>query len=137
MPHLIPRRAAVRGDKSPPARGSWTGTIDRAPRPREAGTVSRAMLSRARLRLGALEALLIMGGYFLVLLTGGRSWAIPPAPGRRCTTPIWQATTMTSAGIVACQMGAAFAVRTSRASLREVGVFLNPHPPRGAAFACC
>jgi magnesium-transporting ATPase (P-type) len=46
-----------------------------------------------------------------------------------------QATTMTWAGIVACQMGAAFAVRTSHASLREVGVFSNPHLLRGMAFA--
>ena len=42
---------------------------------------------------------------------------------------------MTWAGIVACQMGAAFAVRTSRASLREVEVFSNPHLLRGVAFA--
>ena len=42
---------------------------------------------------------------------------------------------MTWAGIVACQMGAAFAVRTSRASLRQVGVFSNPHLLRGVAFA--
>jgi magnesium-transporting ATPase (P-type) len=42
---------------------------------------------------------------------------------------------MTWAGIVACQMGAAFAVRTNRASLREVGVFSNPHLLRGVAFA--
>ena len=39
------------------------GTMDRAPRPREAGIISRAMLSRAWLRLGVLEALLVMGGY--------------------------------------------------------------------------
>jgi hypothetical protein len=35
------------------------------------------------------------------------------------------ATTMTWAGIVACQMGAAFATRTNHASLREIGVFSN------------
>ncbi|HYB30978.1 MAG TPA: cation-translocating P-type ATPase C-terminal domain-containing protein [Solirubrobacteraceae bacterium] len=42
---------------------------------------------------------------------------------------------MTWAGIVACQMGAAFAVRTSRASLRQVGVLTNRHLLRGVAFA--
>ena len=46
-----------------------------------------------------------------------------------------QATTMTWAGIVACQMGAAFAVRTSHASLRQVGVLSNPYLLRGVAFA--
>jgi magnesium-transporting ATPase (P-type) len=42
---------------------------------------------------------------------------------------------MTWAGIVACQMGAAFAVRSNRASLRQIGVLSNPHLVRGAAFA--
>jgi calcium-translocating P-type ATPase len=111
------------------------GTMDRAPRPREAGIISRAMLSRAWLRLGAVEAMLVMGGYFLVLLTAG--WS--PGDGTGAGTPLHhaylQATTMTWAGIVACQMGAAFAVRTSRASLREVGVFSNPQLLRGVAFA--
>jgi magnesium-transporting ATPase (P-type) len=35
------------------------------------------------------------------------------------------ATTMTFAGITACQVGTAFAARTSRASLREIGIFSN------------
>jgi magnesium-transporting ATPase (P-type) len=42
---------------------------------------------------------------------------------------------MTWAGIVACQMGAAFAVRTSHASLRQVGVLSNRYLLRGVAFA--
>jgi magnesium-transporting ATPase (P-type) len=42
---------------------------------------------------------------------------------------------MTWAGIVACQMGAAFAVRTSHASLRQVGILSNRHLLRGVAFA--
>jgi magnesium-transporting ATPase (P-type) len=111
------------------------GTMDRAPRPREAGIISRAMLSRAWLRLGALEALLVTGGYFLVLLTAGWSLGDPTGAGTPLHHAYLQATTMTWAGIVACQMGAAFAVRTSRASLREVGVFSNPHLLRGVAFA--
>ncbi len=53
---------------------------------RKAGIISRAMLSRAWLRLGALEALLVMGGYFLVLLTAGWSRVIRPVSARRCTT---------------------------------------------------
>ena len=35
------------------------------------------------------------------------------------------ATAMTFAGITACQVGTAFAARTSRASLRDIGVFSN------------
>jgi calcium-translocating P-type ATPase len=111
------------------------GTMDRAPRPRAAGIISRAMLSRAWLRLGVLEALLVMGGYFLVMLTAGWSPGDATSPGTALHHTYLQATTMTWAGIVACQMGAAFAVRTSHASLREVGVFSNPHLLRGVAFA--
>ena len=35
------------------------------------------------------------------------------------------ATAMTFAGITACQVGTAFAARTSRASLREIGIISN------------
>ena len=109
--------------------------MDRAPRSREAGIISRAMLSRAWLRLGALEALLVMGGFFLVLLTAGWSPGDHTGAGTPLHHAYLQATTMTWAGIVACQMGAAFAVRTSHASLRSVGVFSNKHLLRGVAFA--
>jgi calcium-translocating P-type ATPase len=111
------------------------GTMARAPRPREAGIISRAMLARAWLRLGALEALLVMGGFFLVLLTAGWSLGDATGPGTALHHAYLQATTMTWAGIVACQMGAAFAVRTSHASLREVGVLSNRYLLRGVAFA--
>ena len=57
------------------------GTMDRPPRPREAGIISRAMLSRAWLRLGVLEALLVMGGYFLVMLTAGWTPGDATGPG--------------------------------------------------------
>ena len=42
---------------------------------------------------------------------------------------------MTWAGIVACQIGAAFAIRANQASLRQIGVFTNHHLLRGIAFA--
>jgi magnesium-transporting ATPase (P-type)/GNAT superfamily N-acetyltransferase len=111
------------------------GTMDRDPRPREAGIISRAMLTRAWLRLGALEALLVMGGFFLVLLTAGWAPGDATGPGMALHDAYLQATTMTWAGIVACQMGAAFAVRTSHASLRQVGVLSNRYLLRGVAFA--
>ena len=41
---------------------------------------------------------------------------------------------MTFLGIVACQVGTAFAARTDRASLRDVGVFTNPLLLWGIAF---
>jgi len=111
------------------------GIMDRSPRPREAGIISRAMLSRAWLRLGVLEALLVTGGYFLVMLTAGWSLGDHTGSGTPLHHAYLQATTMTWAGIVACQMGAAFAVRTNHASLFEVGVLSNRHLLRGVAFA--
>jgi calcium-translocating P-type ATPase len=111
------------------------GTMSRSPRPREAGIISRAMLTRAWLRLGALEALLVMGGFFLVMLAAGWSPGDATGSGTALHHAYLQATTMTWAGIVACQMGAAFAVRTSRASLRQVGLLSNRNLLRGVAFA--
>jgi calcium-translocating P-type ATPase len=111
------------------------GTMDRPPRPREAGIVSRAMLARAWLRLGALEALLVTGGFFLVMLAAGWTPGQTIATGTSLHHGYLQATTMTWAGIVACQLGAAFAVRSGRASLRQVGVLSNRYLLRGVAFA--
>ena len=45
-----------------------------------------------------------------------------------------QATTMTFLGMVAGQIGTAFAARTERATLRSVGVFSNPLLLWGIAF---
>jgi magnesium-transporting ATPase (P-type) len=44
------------------------------------------------------------------------------------------ATTMTFAGIVACQVGAGLATRTNRASLRQIGFFTNRLLLYGIAF---
>jgi magnesium-transporting ATPase (P-type) len=63
------------------------GTMDRRPRPRQSGIISRAMLSRAWLRLGVLEAVLVMGGFFLVLLTAGWSPGDPTGTEPSCTPP--------------------------------------------------
>jgi calcium-translocating P-type ATPase len=111
------------------------GTMDRPPRPREAGIISRALLARAWLRLGVLEALLVTGGFLLVLLTAGWSPGQATGTGTPLHEAYIRATTMTWAGIVACQLGAAVAVRTSHASLRQVGLLTNSHLLRGIAFA--
>ena len=83
----------------------------------------------------SLKRLLVTGGYFLVLLAAGWSPGDPTGVGAPLHPAYLRATTMTWAGIVACQMGAAFAVRTSHTSLRQVGVLSNRHLLRGVAFA--
>ena len=59
------------------------------------------------------------GGYFLVMPPPGRLRATTPGDDPPLQHAYLKATTMIWAGIVACQMGAAFAVRTSRASLLQ------------------
>ena len=75
-----------------------------------------------------------MAGFFYVLLSAGWSPGDAVGEGSPLHHAYLQATTMTFLGIVACQVGTAFAARTDRASLREVGVFSNPALLWGIAF---
>jgi magnesium-transporting ATPase (P-type) len=101
------------------------GIMERPPRPRERGIIDRPMLVRAWLWLGLLEAALVTGGFFYVLLSAGWSPGALAGPDSPLHEAYLTATAMTFAGITACQIGTAFAARTSRASLRELGVFSN------------
>jgi len=110
------------------------GLMDQPPRPRKSGILTRAMLTRAWLWLGLLEAALVAGGFFFVLLRAGWSPGAETGPGAPLHEAYLMATTMSFAGITACQVGTAFASRTSRASLREIGVFSNPLLLYGIVF---
>ena len=66
-----------------------------------------------------------MAGFFYVLLNAGWSPGRPAPATATLHNAYLQATTMTFLGIVACQVGTAFAARTDHASLRSVGVFSN------------
>ena len=68
----------------------------------------------------------MLGGFFYVLWEAGWSSGYDVSAGAPLHDPYVTATTMTFAGIVACQIGTAFAARTDRASLRSIGVFSNP-----------
>ncbi|MEV0895429.1 cation-transporting P-type ATPase [Actinoplanes sp. NPDC049802] len=105
------------------------GLMDRPPRPRRAGVIDARLLWRAWALLGITSAVLVLAGFFFVLLRGG--WR----PGAELTGPAYaRATTMTFAGIVACQIGTAFASRTDHAALRTIGVFSNRLLLGGIAF---
>ncbi len=110
------------------------GLMDQPPRPRTSGLLTRPMLTRAWLWLGLLEAALVSGGFFFVLLRAGWSPGDATGTGAPLHDAYLMATTMTFAGITACQVGTAFAARTSRSSLREIGVFSNPLLIGGIAF---
>ncbi|MGW3045541.1 cation-translocating P-type ATPase [Kitasatospora sp. NPDC001159] len=109
------------------------GLMDRPPRPRSEGVIRGPMLIRAWLFLGALVAVLQMGGFFYVLTRSGWSPGAPVGPGQPLHHAYQQATTMTFLGMIAGQIGTAFAVRTQRASLRSVGILSNRYLLAGIA----
>ena len=110
------------------------GLMDRPPRPRSEGIIRRSMLTRAWLFLGAISAGLVMAGFFYVLLVGGWAWGDDVSGGEPLHGLYLEATTMTFLGIVACQVGTAFAARTEHASLAQVGVLSNRLLLWGIAF---
>jgi magnesium-transporting ATPase (P-type) len=88
--------------------------------------IQRPMLVRAWGFLGGIEAVLVLAGFFYVLLRAGWAPHDDVSSGTALHGAYLEATTMTFAGIVACQIGTAVAARTERASLRSVGFFTNP-----------
>ncbi len=101
------------------------GLMERPPRTRREGVIDRALLVRAWVYLGLVEAALVLAGFFFVLLRAGWEAGADVGTGTPLHHVYLQATTMTFAGIVACQIGTAVAARTERASLRAVGFFTN------------
>jgi calcium-translocating P-type ATPase len=111
------------------------GLMDRPPRPRRQGVISGAMLARAWGFLGVISAVLVMAGFFITLTRAGWTPGAATGPGTALNHAYRQATTVTWLGIVACQVGTAFAARTDRASLRSVGVFSNRYLLGGIAVS--
>ncbi|WP_127508531.1 cation-translocating P-type ATPase [Actinoplanes solisilvae] len=105
------------------------GLMSRPPRSPKSGVIDRRLLLRAWGVLGVTSAVLVMAGYFWVLWRAG--WK--PGADLPATTYA-RATTMTFAGIVACQIGTAMASRTDFAALRTIGVFSNRFLLGGIAF---
>jgi magnesium-transporting ATPase (P-type) len=110
------------------------GAMVRPPRPRRERIIRRDLLLRAWLLLGGPSAVLVLAGYFWVLEAGGWVPGADVGVGSRLHHTYLQATTMTFLGIVACQVGTAFAARTERASLRQVGLLTNRLLLAGIAF---
>ena len=98
------------------------GTMARPPRPRSEHLLNRAVARRVFGWIGPLEALAAMSSFmFAYWLAGWRPWESLTDTG----TLYREATTMTMAGIVMAQVGAALSWRTDRASLRAVGLWSN------------
>lgn len=98
------------------------GTMDRPPRPKSARLLDMPLLLRSLCFLGPIEVVASLGGFFFVYVMNGWRPGMPMAD----SGPVYiAATTMTLAGIVACQAGNVFACRTERESLFRVGLFSN------------
>jgi magnesium-transporting ATPase (P-type) len=110
------------------------GLMRRPPRARGQSVITRRMLLRAWGLLGGVSAALVLGGFFFVLVRAGWHPNAPTGPGTSLHDAYLRASTMTFAGIVACQVGTACAARTERASLWQVGIFSNPLLLWGIAF---
>jgi magnesium-transporting ATPase (P-type) len=101
------------------------GLMSRPPRPRGEGVITRRLLGRAWGVMGLISAALVMGAFSAVLLAAGWRPGDPVGAGTALHAAYLQATTATFAGIVACQIGTAFAARTEWASLRSIGLTTN------------
>jgi len=110
------------------------GIMERPPRGRHESLVTRELLVRAWLFLGLISAALVMAGFLFMLLRAGWHPGDDVGTGSALHHAYLQATTMTFLGIVACQVGTAFASRTDHASLRAIGLFSNRLLLAGIAF---
>ncbi|WP_395695132.1 cation-translocating P-type ATPase [Nocardioides sp.] len=110
------------------------GLMDRPPRPRSEGIITGRMLLRAWAVLGLTSAALVVAGFCWVLWSSGWRPGDPTGVGSPYHHAYLRATTMTFAGIVACQIGTALAARTDHVSLFSVGVLSNRLLLAGIAF---
>ena len=101
------------------------GLMSRPPRPRTQSVIQAGMLFRAWVVLGLTSSALVTGGFFWTLCAGGWSLGDDVGAGSPLHPVYRQALAMTFLGIVACQVGTAFAARTETASLRQIGVLTN------------
>jgi Ca2+-transporting ATPase len=98
------------------------GIMQRTPRSLSKSLLSPALLTKALLWYGAIEAVAGMSGYFFLNWLHG--W--PQVPLAAIDTPVWRAaTTMTLACIVSSQVAAVFCCRTQSDSLFSINPFEN------------
>ncbi len=98
------------------------GVMKRAPRPRSQRLLTLRVLGRVYGFVGLLVAVAGLASFFAIYLAAG--WR--PGDALTASGELYeQATAMTLAGIVAGQIGAAFAFRTNRDSVISVGLLSN------------
>lgn len=106
------------------------GVMERPPRSRTEILMNKKTVIKAFLWYGLLESIIAMGAYFYVNLLNG--W--PNVPLASSGMVYRQATTMTLASIVFCQIGAVLNCRTEKQSVFKVGIFKNRKIMNGIIF---
>ena len=97
------------------------GVMDKPPRARGERLLNRHVLVKGFLWYGMIESVVAMAAYFYVNLLNG--W--PGVPLAADGLVYRQATTMTLAAIVFCQIGMVLNCRTENASVFKIGLFSN------------
>lgn len=110
------------------------GIMAAPPRPRKENVVNRGLLTRSWLLLGGISAALVCGAFFLTLVLAGWHPGAPTGANAALHHGYQQATTATFVGIVACQLGTAWAARRDTARIRDIGAFTNPLLLAGIVF---
>ncbi len=110
------------------------GLMNQPPRSATENIIAGSLLWRSWGLMGTTSAALVMAGFFAVLLRGGWHPGYPTGVGSPLHHTYLQATTMSFAAIVACQVGTAYASRTAWTSLRSIGFLTNRLLLAGIAF---
>ncbi|MGB3335400.1 MAG: cation-transporting P-type ATPase [Mycobacterium sp.] len=110
------------------------GLMEQPPRSASENVISGQMLLRSWGLMGSTSAALVMAGFFAVLSRGGWHPGDPTGVGAPLHHTYLQATTMSFAAIVACQVGTAYASRAAWTSLKSIGFLSNRLLLGGIAF---
>lgn len=105
------------------------GVMNQPPRSKKDSLLNKRIFVKAFLWYGLLESLISMGAYFYVNILNG--WPAVPLAGSGMVYR--QATTMTLAAIVFCQIGVVMNCRTENQSIFKVGLFTNKRVLLGIA----
>jgi len=106
------------------------GVMDQPPRSKSDSLLNKSTVIKAFLWYGAIASIISMSAYFFVFVLNG--W--PNVPMASSGEIYRQATTMTLAAIVFCQIGAVMNCRTEKQSVFKIGLFSNKKVLFGIAF---
>jgi magnesium-transporting ATPase (P-type) len=105
------------------------GVMERPPRSQKESLLNKSIVIKGFLWYGMLESVVAMLAYFFVNILNG--W--PSVPLASSGLVYRQATTMTLAAIVFCQIGMVMNCRTERQSVFKAGLFSNKRVLQGVA----